>query len=213
MAAIVHIVDDDKSFRTSIGRLLEASGFTVFGYSSAAELLAGLRVDEPGCILLDLQMPGLNGLEVQKRLIEAAPLLPIIFLTGFGDVASTVRAMKAGADDFLEKPVSGRDLLAAVNRALRGYEAQRAEHDRIAALRDLVASLTPREARVFELMVSGQRNKQIAYEIGVTERTVKAHRKSIMEKLEAHSFAETVSIAERIGLLKVPEQPPAQLSF
>lgn len=209
MAAIVHIVDDDKSFRTAIGRLLETSGFNVLGYASAAEILASLRVDEPGCILVDLQMPGLNGLELQKLLNEKAPLLPVIFLTGVGNVASTVLAMKAGADDFLEKPVSSEDLLAAVNRALQRYGARRVEHDRLDALRAKVASLTTRETQVFDLMVRGKRNKQIAYAIGVSERTVKAHRKSIMEKLNAQSFAEAVSIAERLGLLKSPDQPPA----
>jgi FixJ family two-component response regulator len=204
---IIHIVDDDRSFRKAVERLMETSGFRVVSYNSADEILARLPSPDPGCILLDLQMPGLNGLELQSRLTESAPLLPIIFLTGHGDIESTVRAIKAGADDFLEKSASSTALLEAVRRALQRCEARRLEHDRLEALRALIAGLTQRESQVFGLIVRGKRNKQIAYELETSERTVKAHRHNIMEKLGVHSLAEAVSIAERVGLLERSPQP------
>ena len=204
---IIHIVDDDKSFRTAVGRVMEASGFRVASYGSGDEILAHLPSSEPGCILLDLQMPGLSGSELQDRLAEKAPLLPIIFLTGQGNIEASVRAIKAGAEDFLEKPASRKALLEAVERALLLYEKRRMEHDRIHALQALVASLTPRESQVFDLIIRGKRNKQIAYELSTSERTVKAHRHSIMEKLGVHSLAEAVSIAERLGLVDLGAQP------
>jgi FixJ family two-component response regulator len=202
---IVHIVDDDRSFRISVERLLELSGYRSEGYSSGAELLARLPTEDPGCILLDLHMPGLDGLELQDRLAKAAPLLPIIFLTGYGDISTTVRAMKAGAEDFLEKSAPSSELLAAIERALLGGQQRSAEHERNVRLSALVASLTKRESIVFDLIVRGKRNKQVAYELGTTERTVKAHRRSIMEKLGARSLAEAVSIAERLGM--IAEEP------
>jgi FixJ family two-component response regulator len=204
---IIHIVDDDTSFRTAVGRLLEVSGFRVASYESGDEILAHLPSSEPGCILLDLQMPGLNGLELQGRLREKAPLLPIVFLTGQGNIEASVRAIKAGAEDFLEKPASRDALLGAVERALLQFEKRRHEHDRVHTLRTLVASLTPRESEVFDLIVRGKRNKQIAYDIRTSERTVKAHRRSIMGKLGVNSLAEAVSIAERLGLVDSGARP------
>jgi FixJ family two-component response regulator len=204
---IIHIVDDDKSFRTAVGRLLEASGFRVASYESGDEILAHLPSSDPGCILLDLQMPGLSGSELQDRLAEKAPLLPIIFLTGQGNIEASVRAIKAGAEDFLEKPASRDALLEAVERALLQFEKRRHEHDRVHALRALVASLTPRESQVFGLIVRGKRNKQIAYDLSTSERTVKAHRHSIMEKLGVGSLAEAVTIAERLGLVGSGAEP------
>jgi FixJ family two-component response regulator len=201
VAPIIHIVDDDKSFRTAVGRLVEASGFRFACYESGAEFLAHLPTHEPGCILLDLQMPGLSGLELQGRVAEAAPLLPIIFLTGHGDIEATVRAMKAGAEDFLEKSASSEALLGAIERAMLRYQTRLSEHDRTVALQTLLSSLTPRESVVFGLIVRGKRNKEVAYALGTSERTVKAHRRRVMEKLGAHSLAEVVSIAERLGLL------------
>jgi FixJ family two-component response regulator len=198
---IIHIVDDDKSFRTALGRLMEASGFRVASYGSGEEILAHLPGSEPGCILLDLHMPGLNGLELQDRLAKTAPLLPIVFLTGQGNIGASVRAIKAGAEDFLEKPASSKALLQAIDRALLQYEKRRMEHDRIQTLRALVTSLTPRESQVFGLIVRGKPNKQIAHVLSTSERTVKAHRHSIMEKLGVRSLAEAVSIAERLGLV------------
>lgn len=200
MVPIIHIVDDDKSFRTAVARLMETSGFRVASYESAEAILARLPISEPGCILLDLQMPGLSGLELQSRLVEMAPILPIVFLTGHGDVGSTVRAMKGGADDFLEKSASSKELLEAVKQALLRCEARRLEQDRLHAIQTLVASLTLRESQVFGLIVHGKRNKQIAYDLSTSERTVKAHRHNVMEKLGVHSLAEAVSIAERLGL-------------
>jgi FixJ family two-component response regulator len=201
MGPIIHIVDDDKSFRTAVGRLMEASGFRIASYGSGEEILAHLPNSEPGCILLDLQMPGLSGSELQDRLAQKAPLLPIIFLTGQGNIEASVRAIKAGAEDFLEKPASGKALLDAIERALLQYEKRRSEHDRVHTLRARVASLTPRESQVFDLIVRGKRNKQIAYALSTSERTVKAHRHSVMEKLGVGSLAEAVSIAEGLGLL------------
>lgn len=204
---IIHIVDDDKSYRTALARLMEASGYGVITYSSGEELLAHLPDSDPGCILLDLQMPGLSGLELQDRLTEKAPLLPIVFLTGRGDITASVRAMKAGAEDFLEKPAPREALLEAVERALLRSEIQRAELDRVHALQARLETLTPREFDVFGLIVRGKLNKQIAYDLGTSERTVKAHRHNVMEKLGVHSLAEAVSIAERLRLLDPTSKP------
>ncbi|MFQ6162846.1 response regulator transcription factor [Sinorhizobium meliloti] len=201
LESIVHIIDDDQSFRTAVGRLLSASGFRVAVYESADQFLAQLPDCEHGCVLLDLDLPGLSGLELQKRLAEKAPLLPIVFLTGQGNVRASVQAMKAGAEDFLEKPTPREALLEAVERALRRCETRRLERDRIHALRARLAELTPREFEVFGLIVRGRLNKQIAHALGTSERTVKAHRHNVMEKLGARSLAETVSIAERLGLV------------
>ncbi|MHC2296647.1 FixJ family two-component response regulator [Rhizobium mongolense] len=207
MEPVVHIVDDDQSFRTAVGRLLSTSGFRVALYESGEQFLAQLHATEPGCVLLDLELPGLSGRELQDRLLEKAPLLPIVYLTGQGDIRASVSAMKAGAEDFLEKPASGNILLEAIQRALVKYEKRREEHDRIRALQALVAGLTPRETEVFGLIVRGHLNKQIAYALGTSERTVKAHRHSIMEKLGVRSLAEAVSIAERTGLLDSDARP------
>lgn len=207
MRPVIHIVDDDKSFRTAVGRLIEASGFRVVLYESGDQILAHLPDVEPGCILLDLQLPGLSGLELQRRLGENAPLLPIIYLTGQGDIKASVMAMKAGAEDFLEKPAARKTLFEAIDRALLQYEKRRMEHDRVHMLEALVASLTPREAQVFDLIVRGKLNKQIAYALGTSERTVKAHRHCVMEKLGARSLAEAVSIAERMGRLELASNP------
>ncbi|CAN7345688.1 response regulator [Phyllobacterium sp. LjRoot231] len=207
MNPVIHIVDDDNSFRTAVGRLIAAYGFRVAFYESGDQFLAKLPNSEPGCILLDLQLPGLSGTELQKRLAETAPLLPIIYLTGEGNIQAGVRAIKAGAEDFLEKPASGQALKEAIDLALLQYERRRAEHDRVHALEALVASLTPRESEVFGLMVRGNRNKQIAYAISTSERTVKAHRHCVMEKLGAKSLAEAVSIAERMGLSDTSPEP------
>lgn len=205
MDPIIHIVDDDLSFRTAVGRLLSASGYSISLYGSGEELLARLPGSAFGCVLLDLDMPGLSGLALQDRLAEMAPWLPIVFLTGHGNVKATVRAMKAGADDFLEKPATGEILLEAVSRALHRATSRRDEFDRIHASRARIASLTAREFEVLRLLVHGKLNKQIAHVLGTSERTVKAHRHNLMEKIGARSLAETVSIAERLGLVDTPE--------
>jgi len=200
MKPVVHIVDDDESYRTATARLLSAYGVKVEAYESGDQFLACLPSCEPGCVLLDLQMPGQSGLQIQRRLCELAPLLPIVFLTGEGDIKAGVDAMKAGAQDFLEKPSSVAVLMETVERALAQYERRRAEHERLQELRTLMASLSAREAEVFGLIIRGQLNKQIAYALGISERTVKVHRHQVMEKLGAKSFAEVVSIAADIGL-------------
>ena len=198
---VLHVVDDDASFRTAIGRLLRASGYEVVLYQSGDEFLENPRRKEPGCILLDIRMPGLSGLELQDRLRKLDSILPIVFLTGHGDIPTSVRAIKAGAEDLLSKPVEKKVLIEAIERALARYRERRAEHDRLDALRSLVVTLAPRETEVFGLMVRGKLNKQIAHKLGTSERTIKAHRHSIMQKLQVQSVAEAVSIAERLGIL------------
>jgi FixJ family two-component response regulator len=201
---IVHVVDDDASFRTAIARLLAASGYQVALYGSASELLEKLPGGAPGCILLDVKMSGLNGPQLQDRLGELGHKLPIVFLTGHGDVPTSVRAIKAGAEDFLTKPVPKKELLAAIERALNHYEEIRDHDSRLAALQSLVARLTPREKEVFALVVRGKLNKQIAHELDIAERTIKAHRQQVMEKCEVQTLAELVLIAERLGILSAP---------
>lgn len=200
MTPVVHIVDDDESYRTATARLLSAYGLKVEAYESGDQFLARLPGCEPGCVLLDLLMPGQTGLQIQRQLLERAPLLPIVFLTGEGDIKAGVDAMKAGAQDFLEKPSSVAVLMETIERALAQYERRRAKHERLLGLRTLVASLSTREAEVFGLIIRGQLNKQIAYALGISERTVKVHRHQVMEKLGARSLAEAVSMAADIGL-------------
>ena len=202
MPGLVHVVDDDASFRTAIERRLKHAGYEVETYSSAQHLLDRLPgVEKPGCILLDVQMPGLNGLELQDRLIELGSILPIVFVTGHSDIPTTVRAIKAGAEDFLTKPISSEQLIDAIERALARYEALRSQRSKLNSIFAHLATLTPRERQVFDLIVRGKINKQIATELGTTERTVKAHRHEVMEKMQVHSLAELVSSAERLGLL------------
>jgi len=202
---LIHIVDDDAAFRTSIARVLKACGYRVALYESGDRLLETAPSAEPGCILLDLRMAGLNGLELQDRLHARGIILPIIFLTGHGDIPSSVRAIKAGAEDFLSKPVRKETLIAAVERALARYQEAHQRQLRLTALRALVDALTPRESEVFALIVRGKLNKQIAFQLGTSERTVKAHRHSIMEKLGVQSLAQAVSIAARVGMLTGPD--------
>jgi FixJ family two-component response regulator len=158
-------------------------------------------VDDAGCILLDLQMSGVQGLELQQHLARTGSVLPIIFLTAHGDIGGSVQAIKAGAEDFLPKPVSREALFECVDRALVRNVEQRRQQGRLGAMRGLAARLTPREAEVFALVVTGKLNKQIAHELGTTVRTIKAHRQALMAKLEVKSLAEAVSIAERLGML------------
>ena len=194
MPGLVHVVDDDASFRTAIERRLKLAGYEVETYSSAQQLLDRLPdVEKPGCILLDVQMPGLSGLELQSRLIELGSILPIIFVTGYADTPTTVRAIKAGAEDFLTKPASSEQLIDAIERAMARYESARSQRSELDSFRGLVTTLTPRERQVFDLIVRGKINKQIADELGTTERTVKAHRHQVMEKMQVHSLAELVS--------------------
>jgi FixJ family two-component response regulator len=207
LPGFVHVVDDDASFRTAIERRLVKAGYNVVTYSSAQQLLDRLpNENEPGCILLDVRIPGLSGPELQDRLGELGSTLPIVFLTGHADVPTTVKAIKAGADDVLTKPVSSERLLDAIDRALAHHNIVRSQREKLDIFRAQIAKLTPRERQVFDLVVRGKINKQIAGELGTTVRTIKAHRQQVMEKVKVHSLLELISIAERLGLLaKAPE--------
>ncbi len=200
-AAVIHIVDDDDALRTALARLLGASGFSVRSYASGQDLLAALPL-APGCILLDVDMPDLNGMQLQTELNARANVLPIVFLTGNGTIALSVKAIKAGAEDFLSKPIGRAELLDAVARALLRGAAAQAGFDRADALRRRAASLTAREQEVFGLVIQGLLNKQVAHALGNTERTVKAHRHSLMEKMGAGSLAELVQMGSELGILK-----------
>jgi two-component system, LuxR family, response regulator FixJ len=200
-AATVHVVDDDVSHLRSISRLLRASGFRVTVHTSAAELLAQLRPDVPGCVLTDLRMPEMDGIDLQEALRQAGHPLPVIFLTGHGDVPTTVQAMKGGAEDFLTKNAPKAELLAAVNHALARDAQQRAEQVRLAALRKPFELLTDREREVLRHVVQGKLNKQIAADLGIHERTVKLHRTHLTTKLNVHSVAELTRLVQEAGLL------------
>jgi FixJ family two-component response regulator len=202
LPGLVYIVDDDASFLTAVERRLKLAGYEVEKYSSAQTLLDRLQGSErPGCVLLDVRMPGLNGLELQSRLIKLHSILPVVFVTGHADIPTTVRAIRAGAEDLLIKPVPSEQLIGAIERALARHESVRSQRSRLDTVLALLAKLTPRERQVFDLIVRGRINKQVARELGTTERTVKAHRHEVMEKMRVHSLAELVSIAERLGLI------------
>jgi FixJ family two-component response regulator len=202
LARIVYVVDDDASFRTAIERRLKKAGYIVATYPSAQQLLDNLPDEEqPGCILLDVRIPDLSGPELQDRLGQVGSSLPIVFLTGYTDVPTTVRTIKAGAEDFLTKPVSSEQLLRAIEQAIARHEASRDLKRKLDIQRELLATLTPRERQVFERVVQGKINKQIGQQLGATERTIKAHRHRVMEKMKVQSLAELVSIAERLGVL------------
>lgn len=202
MQGFVHIVDDDASFRKAMERRLTKAGYEVATYASAQHLLDRLPSESlPSCILLDVRIPELSGPELQGRLSELGSTLPIIFLTGHPDIPVTVRAIKAGADDFLTKPVSSDVLLQAIARAIGHHEVTRGLKSRLDIVRAHVSALTPRERQVFELVIRGKRNKQIALALGCTERTIKAHRQSVMEKMQVRTLAELVSLAERVGIV------------
>ena len=198
----MHVVDDDAALRTAIERRLKKAGYEVATYASAAHLLDRLPSDSVlGCILLDVRIPGLSGPELQDRLGELGSTLPIIFLTGYPDIPTTVRGMKAGAEDFLTKPVSSDELLQAVERAIVRHDTIYRQKSALDIARSLVATLTPRERAVFVLIVRGQTNKHAARALGCTERTIKAHRQRVMEKMQVQSLAALVSLAERVGVV------------
>ena len=202
MPTVVHVVDDDASFRTAIVRVLRRSGYEVVPYESAQQFLDRLPTDTgSGCLLLDVKIPGMSGPELQRRLAELGCALPIVFLTGHGDISTSVQAIKAGAEDFLTKPVPRAALLGAIERAVARYQVAREEQIQRDSLRALVSRLTPREREVFELVVRGKMNKQIASELGTTERTIKAHRHKVMEKTGVRSLAQLVLMAERLGVM------------
>ncbi|HEY2675830.1 MAG TPA: response regulator [Steroidobacteraceae bacterium] len=205
MPTTIHVVDDDASFRTAIARQLRVTGYDVVQYESANQLLDRLPVDVGTCcILLDVQIPDLPGPQLQMRLAALGSTLPIIFLTGYGDIPTSVHAIKAGAADFLTKPVAMPTLLGAIELAISRHLAARTQDARLEKLRCLVATLTPRERAVFELVVRGRMNKQIAHALGTTERTIKAHRHKVMLKIGVASLADLAAIAERLGFLNTP---------
>ena len=197
---VVHVVDDDASMRRSLARLLGGAGYEVVLYATAEELLAAAGPALTGCILLDLRLPGASGLELQEELARRGCGAPVVFLTGHGDVAASVRAMKGGALDFLLKPVAADELFAAVSSALLRDAAVRRRRDELAELRALVATLSDRQREVWLRVASGQLNKQIAHDLGLVERTVKLHRAKAMAKLRARSTSDLVRIAASLGL-------------
>ena len=198
MSPVVHVVDDDDSARTAVVRLLGAAGYVARGYGSAGEFLMTVSDEAPGCLVLDVRMPGPSGLELQEALARRQSTLPVVFLTGFGDIAMSVRAIKAGAVDFLTKPVQREALICAVRSALERDARNRRNREQGRALREKFAALTPRERDVFVRVVSGKLNKQIAADLGTAERTVKAHRAHVMDKLNDASVAELVHVAEQL---------------
>jgi FixJ family two-component response regulator len=195
-APLIHVVDDDSSMRTALLLLLGEAGFEARGYSSTGEFLLQPLPDRPGCLLLDLRLPGPSGLELQEALQRQNIMLPIVFLTGHADVSSSVRAMKAGAVDFLTKPVKRDILLDAVHRALERDATERTAREEADRLQVRFASLTQRQREVFDRIVAGRLNKQIADELGIAERTVKREREQVMAKLDANSAAELGRLAE-----------------
>jgi FixJ family two-component response regulator len=199
---VVVVIDDDQSVREALDSLLRSVGLRVELFASVQEYLNGARQDAPGCIVLDVRLPGKSGLDFQNDLVKANQRVPVIFISGHADVPMSVRAMKAGAVEFLTKPVRQQDLLDAVQNAIEQDRARRGEEHALARLRTKFESLTPRERQVMELVVTGVINKQIAAEVGITEATVKRHRGQLMQKMGVESLAELVSIAERLGLLR-----------
>jgi FixJ family two-component response regulator len=198
-APVVHVVDDDASFLTAVSRLLRAAGYTVRASSKAEEFLAQLA-DTPGCVIADLQMPGLSGLDLQAALTRAGHMLPVIFLSGHGDIPITVQAMRQGAEDFLTKLAPKEELLDAVKRALARDARQRAERARLRELRARFDAFTPRERGVLQHVVQGRLNKQIAADLGINERTVKLHRTAITTKLHVRSAAELARLVQEAGV-------------
>ena len=198
--AIVLVVDDDVSVREALGGLIRSAGLRVEAFASAQEFLAHPRTDAPGCLVLDMRLPDLSGLDLQKRLAEIDLEIPIVFITGHGDVPTAVQAMKAGALEFLTKPFADRDLLDAIQRAIKRDRAARRHQARISQLHARYQSLTPREREVMERVVSGLLNKQIAAELGKSVITVKAHRGQVMHKMQAGSLADLVRMSDMLGI-------------
>jgi FixJ family two-component response regulator len=205
----VHVVDDDDSICSAVSRLLKSAGFQARGYASAQELLASAvgKEDASDIVLTDLRMPGIDGMSLAERLSAARFPPPVVFLSAHGQVCDGVRAMKEGAVDFLEKPLGAHELVAAVGRALERMYAERAKRHEIAELRQRHASVTPREHEVFVLVVSGLLNKEVAWELGISEKTVKVHRARVVKKMGAQSLPELVRMAERLG---IPVDPRAK---
>jgi FixJ family two-component response regulator len=201
VAPMVFVVDDDPSVRRSLTRLLASAGYTVEAFASAKEFLARESYPGPCCLVLDVRMPGLNGLDLQETLAATGRRMSIVFVTGHIDVPMSVMAMKRGAADLLTKPVDDTDLLAAVRRALAKDVEDLGEETRVADVRRRVNLLSPRETEVFALVVTGMPNKQIAAALGISEKTIKVHRARVMDKMQAGSVAELVRLADRVGVI------------
>ena len=202
--SIVYVIDDDPSVRRAIKRLVESVGLHVELFGSATEFMNSGRPDVTSCLVLDIRLPGISGLDFQRDLIAAKDEIPLIFITAHGDIPMTVRAMKAGAVEFLTKPFRDQDLLDAIQIALERDRVRRLHQAETAMLRERLESLTPREREILPLVVSGLLNKQVAAEIGATEATVKVHRSQLMRKMGASSLADLVRMSEKMGIA-VPE--------
>ena len=200
----VFVVDDDVSVLKGLGRLIAGAGLNVATFNSPQQFLDRHDPDAPGCLVLDVEMPGFTGIELQRALADRGSILPIIFLTGHGDVPTGIQAMKHGAVDFLTKPADAKDLLAAIDQAFDRHRALRQERGDRAEVRGRLATLTPREREVLAYIVSGRRNKEIAADLGTVEKTIKVHRGRVMKKLQVRSLAELVRLAERANVDRPP---------
>ena len=198
--AVVFVVDDDPSVRSALKRLIKSVGLKVTTFTSAQEFLDHDHPDTPSCLVLDIRMPGLSGLELQDQMAALGLNMPIIFITGHGSVPISVRAMKEGAVDFLEKPFDDQTLLDAIHQAIEKDKQVKREQTELREIKQRVASLTPREYEVFSLVITGMLNKQIAFELGTSEKTIKVHRARVMQKMHAESLANLVRLAEKAGI-------------
>jgi FixJ family two-component response regulator len=199
-APVVFVVEDEKLVRRALDRLIRAAGFTVRTFASGQDFLRAERPDAPGCLVLDVRLPDLSGMDLQQELIRSGDELPIVFVTGHGDIPMTVRAMKAGAVEFLTKPFRDQDLLGAIEQGVEAHRAARHRRREVLALRNCYESLTAREREVFPLVTGGLLNKQIAMRLGTTEKTIKVHRGQVMHKMRAPSLADLVRKAEKLGI-------------
>ena len=206
---VVFVIDDDVSVRESLGNLLRSVGLTAQTYGSAQEFLSGDRPDAPACLVLDVRLPGTSGLDLQRGLADSNIEIPIIFITGHGDIQMSVRAMKAGAVEFLTKPFRDQELLDAVQQAIERDRLGRLERAGVAEVRGRYESMTPREQDVMKFVVRGLLNKQIGGQLGLTEATVKMYRRRVMEKMKAESLAALIGMAEQIGILAARAARPS----